>query len=130
MKKYFALAFAVLLTGFGFMSCGDDDDTDYSKVEAVFTVSPETQTEPDMTITVRTEPPKTDGAFYTWSFGDGTGYAWQSGTVFQEVLTHTYEKSGEYTVTLSVVNRGGLHRRVAEDHQDYCRRAYQRDVTH
>lgn len=108
MKKLFTFAVAVLLTGFAFTSCGDDDDTDYSQVEAVFTVSPETQMEPNMTVNIYTEPPKTDGVFYTWYFGDGSIAKWQNdGTAFQNVLVHTYEKSGEYTITLSVLNRGG-----------------------
>ena len=70
--------------------------------DASFTVSPSTP-EPGESATLdAAESADPDGSItsYEWAFGDGT-------TATGESVTHTYEQTGEYTVTLTVTDDAG-----------------------
>ena len=45
---------------------------------------------------------------YTWNFGDGTPEISGVGLSDYNNLTHVYEKEGEYTVTVTASNKGGM----------------------
>ncbi|MEM3342001.1 MAG: PKD domain-containing protein, partial [Thermoplasmata archaeon] len=92
----------LLLTATGFMGClGGDDETNQDPV-ADFTFSPGSPKSGEQITFDATSSNDPDGSIvnYSWSFGDST-----SGTGV--TATHTYNKYGQYPVTLTVTDNKG-----------------------
>ena len=75
-----------------------------SHIHANFGASPQAQMEPSMNVSIHAGFVQGENVTYTWNFGDGTTEVWNGNAEFMDSFVHTYEKAGDYTITLTVDN--------------------------
>ncbi len=76
------------------------------EVTASFTATPESQTQPSMSVSIYAEQVQGDEISYSWDFGDGKTENWATNSEFNgKTFVHTYETYGEYTITLTVKSK-------------------------
>ncbi|WP_330632874.1 glycosyl hydrolase family 18 protein [Halocatena halophila] len=83
-------------------TCSDDGGSGNTSPTASFTVTPVSPTPGESVTLDASDSADTDGSIqsYDWSLGDGTSATGQT-------VSHTYDGTGEYTVSLTVTDDGG-----------------------
>ena len=97
-KRFYLLAVFTLSLAM-MTACNDDEQV----VELV-------NGEPEATFEVSVDPTNPDVITYTSTSSNAFSYKWSLGdntTAFTSEITHTYDSSAVYTVSLEVANRGG-----------------------